>query len=44
VGVEKTDSWNESVKEGSDVVGRAKAGGQQICLNSQGLERGQPLS
>lgn len=44
LGLEEMDSWNESVKEGSDVVGRAEAGGQQICLNSQGLERGQLLS
>lgn len=39
-GVEEMDSRNESVKKRSDVGGRAEAGGQQICLKSQGLEKG----
>lgn len=43
LGAEEIDSWNESAKERTDVGGRAEAGGEQICLNSQGLERWAPL-
>lgn len=38
-GVEETDSWNESVQEKRDMEGRVQAGGKQIGLNSEGLER-----